>query len=140
MEGTWLDAMIPSLCFALLGLSVVVLLGFAYQMSLAQMAIAGVGALVAAQLSIHIHLPFIIAPLAGAATAAAVGVLVGLPPLRIRGVNLAVVTLGLRLAIEWVLLLNPRYTGGFNDLTPPAPKLFAFDVDAAEHPARYVIE
>jgi sulfate-transporting ATPase len=129
--------MITSLCFALLGLSVVVLLGFAYQMSLAQMAIAGVGALVAAQLSIHLHLPFIIAPLVGAATGAAVGVLVGLPALRIRGVNLAVVTLGLGLAIERVLLLNPRYTGGFNGLTPPAPKIFGFDVNAADHPARY---
>jgi ABC-type branched-subunit amino acid transport system permease subunit/ABC-type branched-subunit amino acid transport system ATPase component len=136
-QGAWLDATITSMCFAVLGLSVVVLLGFAYQMSLAQMALAGVGALVAAQLAIHAHLPFIIAPLVGAVAGAIVGVLVGLPALRIRGVNLAIVTLGLSLAIESVVFENTKYTGGFNGLTPPIPKIFGADVSAADHPARY---
>jgi ABC-type branched-subunit amino acid transport system permease subunit/ABC-type branched-subunit amino acid transport system ATPase component len=137
MHGTWLDAMITSLCYAVLGLSVVVLLGFAYQMSLAQMALAGVGALVAAQLAIHAHLPFIIAPLVGAVAGALVGVVVGLPALRIRGVNLAIVTLGLSLAIESVVFDSDRYTGGFNGLTPPTPTIFGADVSVADHPARY---
>lgn len=136
-SNLWLSATITSMCFAILGLSMVVLLGYAYQMSLAQMAIAGLGGLIAAQAAIHLDVPFIVAPLVGALTGAVVGFLVGLPALRIRGINLAVVTLALGLAIESMVFSSPQLAGGFSGVSPPTPKLFGLTVDAATHPERY---
>jgi sulfate-transporting ATPase len=139
VSAEWLDAITVSLCFTMLTLSLVVLVGFANQISLAQMAMAGLGALAAAQLSLHLGLPFVIAPLVGAVTGAAAGLLVGLPALRIRGSNLAVATIGLSLAIQDVVFANSKYTGGFEGLQPRHVSVFGIDVSAARHPAGYAL-
>jgi branched-chain amino acid transport system permease protein len=95
------------LIYALLGLSVVVLTGWAGQLSLGQVALFAIGAAVGAKattdwgLDLTLALP--IAALAGAAAA----VVIGFPALRLRGLELAVVTLAAALATtSW--LLNPR--------------------------------
>ena len=66
-----------------------------------------------------------------------VGVLVGLPALRTRGVNLAIATLGLALLIERVVLGNADYTGGFAGTVVKPPSLFGIDLDPITHPGRY---
>jgi len=97
--------------YAVVGLSVVVLTGWTGQLSLGQFAVVGVGTFGAAALESH-GVPFwATVPIAGA-LAAAVSVLVGVPALRARGLDLAVTTLALAVAAgSWLFtqswLLGP---------------------------------
>lgn len=98
------------LIFVMVGLSLVVLTGWAGQVSLGQIAFLGIGAAVGGYLTSvrgwDLSLAVIGAGLAGALAA----MLIGLPALRIRGLFLAVVTLAFALATSsWGL--NPEYVG-----------------------------
>ena len=67
------------------------------------------------------------------------GVLVGLPALRTRGVNLAVATLGLALVIESQILNHPVRSGGFLGIEVGRPSIFGIDVDPVKYPERYAL-
>ena len=84
--------------YAMVGISLVILSGWAGQVSLGQWAIAGVGAIVAAQLFMSAHIDFIASLALGAIAAAVVAAVLGLPSLRIGGYFLAVATLGFAIA------------------------------------------
>ena len=71
--------------------------------------------------------------------AAAVGVLFGIPALRTRGVNLAVVTLGLALTVQEVLFDNSNYTGGTAGTTVGPAKFFGLNLDPILYPGRYAV-
>jgi branched-chain amino acid transport system permease protein len=93
--------------YAVVGVSLVILTGWAGQLSLGQFAIAGVGAVAAANL-LHNGADVLVA-MAGAAVAGAIAALfVGLPALRIRGLFLGVTTLALAVAMS-TFFLNPSY-------------------------------
>jgi sulfate-transporting ATPase len=132
-------AVVTSLLLATVGLSIVLLAGYAGQLSLGQMAIAGVAALVSGRLSGAAGLPFLLAALAGVAAAVVVGLLFALPSLRSRGLALAVVTLGLGIAVEKVVFANSRYSGGINGTTVGEPTLFGWSVSWGNHPERYAM-
>ncbi|MFI5041451.1 MAG: ATP-binding cassette domain-containing protein, partial [Acidimicrobiales bacterium] len=100
LHGTWRSALLTSLIFAIIALSLVVVTGFAGQVSLAQLVLAGVAAFLLSPLTVSWGVPFPIAPLLAALGATLVGVVVGLPAVRIRGLPLAVVTLALAVALE----------------------------------------
>jgi branched-subunit amino acid ABC-type transport system permease component len=104
-DVTWSSAVYTSLIAGVFILSIVVLTGYAGQLSLAQYAIGGLGALVASRL-VADGWPAELAFLAGAVFAIVVGAVFAVPALRTRGVNLAVVTLGLGFAIEQVVFNN----------------------------------
>ena len=87
--------MVVSMAMAIVCLSVVVVTGYVGQLSLAQLALAGVGAWVSGRLAAVYDLPFLLVVAIAVAAAVPVGVLVALPALRTRGVELAVLTLGL---------------------------------------------
>jgi branched-chain amino acid transport system permease protein len=89
--------------FAIVGLSLVVLSGWAGQVSLGQFAFVAVGALVGGEIIGNSHLPFVLALIAGTLAAAAAAVLVGLPALRVKGLYLAVTTLSLAVALASML-------------------------------------
>ncbi|HEV3053804.1 MAG TPA: branched-chain amino acid ABC transporter ATP-binding protein/permease, partial [Solirubrobacteraceae bacterium] len=108
---------------------------YAGQLSLAQYVIAGVGALIAAKLSLHMG--FVPAAAIAVVATALVGAALGLPALRTRGITLAIVTLGLGAAVFDVVLSNQSYTGGVQGILVPVPHLFGWDVDPFAHPARY---
>jgi ABC-type branched-subunit amino acid transport system ATPase component/ABC-type branched-subunit amino acid transport system permease subunit len=127
--GTWRDAVITSIIFALLGLSMVIVTGFAGQVSLAQVSLAGVAAFTLSRLGTGLGIPFPFAPLLAACAAAVVGVAFGLPALRIRGLPVAVVTLALAVALDAFWFNNPRYTGGFSTGAPvPQPSVPGLDL------------
>jgi ABC-type branched-subunit amino acid transport system ATPase component/ABC-type branched-subunit amino acid transport system permease subunit len=132
-------ALTVQITVAIILLSVVVVTGFAGQLSLAQYALAGVGAFVAGRLSAAQGWPFILCLVAGVLGAAAAGAVVGAPALRTRGVNLAIITLGLAVAVQDLVFLNPNYTGGFGGTTVTSPKLFGLSIDPIETPGRYAI-
>jgi ABC-type branched-subunit amino acid transport system ATPase component/branched-subunit amino acid ABC-type transport system permease component len=135
----WIDAFTITFCVALLLLSVVVLTGYAGQLSLAQYAIAGFGAWVAGRLCSAHDLPFWLGAIIGVVATIPVGMLLALPAVRTRGINLAVVTLGLGTAIQLILFDNQDYTGGISGTQVDSPSLFGLDIDANAHPTRYGI-
>ena len=63
-----------------------------------------------------------------------------IPALRTRGVNLAVVTLGLGFAVQQMIFSNEYFTGDFGSVTTIGRiKVFGWDVSAADHPERYFV-
>ncbi|HEX6393846.1 MAG TPA: branched-chain amino acid ABC transporter permease/ATP-binding protein [Acidimicrobiales bacterium] len=100
LHGSWRAALVTSLVFSVISLSLVVVTGYAGQISLAQLTLAGVAGFLLGPLTTSWHVPFPIAPLMAALAAAGIGVIVGLPALRVRGLPLAVVTLSLAVAVE----------------------------------------
>ena len=136
---TWIDAFTVLLSLSVLLLSIVVLTGYAGQISLAQFALAGWGAFVAGRLISAAGWPFWAAALAGISAAAPFGAAFALPALRTRGVNLAVVTLGMGVAINAVLFQNVDYTGGGQGTVVGRIDLFGYEIDALVHPHRYAV-
>ena len=87
-----------SFIFAIICLSLVVVTGYAGQVSLAQLTLAGVAGFLLATLTTEWSIPFPIAPILAALGAMVVGVIVGLPAIRVRGLFVAVVTLAMAYA------------------------------------------
>ena len=115
-------SLVNSLVAVVLCLSLVVLTGFAGQVSLAQMAFAGIAGFALAGLAGGSGLPLALAVPVAVALATAAGVVVGLPALRLRGVSLAVVTLAAAVAVE-DLLFRSSALGGVAGLSVPGPVL-----------------
>lgn len=95
--------------YALVGVSLLVLTGWAGQISLGQMAFFGFGMATAGTL-VSRGVDFLASIAAGALVGAAVAVVIGLPALRIRGPFLAVATLGFALASS-SYFLNEEFFG-----------------------------
>ncbi|MAT04124.1 MAG: hypothetical protein CL424_03655 [Acidimicrobiaceae bacterium] len=138
-DTKWIDALTVTLCASIVLLSIVVVTGYAGQLSLAQYAMAGFGAWVAGRLVATYQIPFLVALVAGVAAAVPLGFVFALPAVRTRGINLAIVTLGLGTAIELMLFNNGDYTGGVQGTPVGNPSLFGFDISSIRHPARYGI-
>ena len=138
-QTKWIDAITVSLGVAIVLLSIVVLTGYAGQLSLAQYSIAGFGAYVAGRLVAVFDIPFLLGLLAGVAAAVPLGLIFGLPAVRTRGINLAIVTLGLGTTIELMLFKNRNYTGGVQGTQVGNPDLFGYDIGSINHPERYGI-
>ena len=62
-----------------------------------------------------------------------------MPALRTRGVNLAVVTLGLGVAVNAMVFQNVDFTGGSQGTVVGDVHLFGYDITALNHPERYAI-
>ena len=111
MAPTWASALINTAVFGLLALSVIVVTGYAGQISVASAAPAGVGSFVAARGSSDLGLPFPPCLLLGTLSAVVLGLLIGGPAVRVRGVHPAIVTHGLSPAAENLILLQPTMSG-----------------------------
>ncbi|GAA0634452.1 branched-chain amino acid ABC transporter permease/ATP-binding protein [Sporichthya brevicatena] len=136
-NAAWAGALTITVAIAIVILSVVVVTGYAGQLSLAQFAIAGFGLWVAARLYDTQGLLFPFALLAGVALAVPLGLLVALPALRARGVDLAVATLGLAIAVQAIVLGNTELTGGYSGTTVKGADIFGWSIDGVAHPNRY---
>ncbi len=122
----WRVAIITSLTGSVICLSLVVLTGFVGQISLAQMAFAGVSGFGLSLLATDSGVPFPLAPLLGAGIATLFGLLTALPALRLRGVTLGVVTLAAALAIENFVFRNSEWSGGIEGAPVPPPRFLGF--------------
>jgi branched-chain amino acid transport system permease protein len=94
--------------FGIIGLSLLILTGWAGQISLGQMAFVGLGAAFGAYTMTEWGLDLALAVLAAGALGAVAAVLVGLPALRLQGLLLAVTTFAFALAM-YSYFLNPRF-------------------------------
>ncbi|MET7774008.1 branched-chain amino acid ABC transporter permease/ATP-binding protein [Nocardia sp. NPDC005366] len=127
-SGSYRAAIVSSIIFGILGLSQVVVTGYAGQVSLAQLTLAGVSAHALSVLNQHLGVPFPFAPIIAALFATVVGVVVGLPALRVRGLPLTVVTLALAVFVEAFWFRNPSLNGGVQGAPIERPRLFGIDL------------
>jgi len=128
-SGTIRAAVILSMILAVIALSLVVVTGYAGQISLAQLTLAGVGGFLLSTLTTRAGIPFPLAPIIAAAGATVLGVVVGLPALRIRGLLVGVVTLMLAVTVEAVWFRNTDLNGGgASGAIVKSPRLFGMDL------------
>jgi branched-chain amino acid transport system permease protein len=94
------------------------------------MAFAGVAGFALYRFATVWDVPFPLAPILAVAVATLFGVLLGLPALRLRGTNLAIVTLAGGVAITEFVFKNPTYVGdpSTGGATVANPRLFGWDL------------
>jgi branched-chain amino acid transport system permease protein len=102
----WFTAiLIPFLVFSLAALGLNILTGYAGQLSLGTAAFMAVGAIAAYNFQLRIPgIPILVSFVLGGVSAAMVGVLFGLPSLRIKGFYLAVATLAAQFFVPWLVV------------------------------------
>jgi branched-chain amino acid transport system permease protein len=122
------QALINSMIGTVMALSLVVITGFVGQISVVQLALAGVAGFTVSHLAVDAGIGFPLAPLAGAAAAVLLGELTAVSALRVRGVSLAVVTLGAAVAIVQFGFINSTWGGGGTGSPVPEPRLFGIDL------------
>lgn len=125
--------------FNIVGISIIVavglniLTGYTGQISLGHAALVAVGAYTSALLVTRLHIDFFLAlPLAGISTALG-GVLLAIPALRLKGLYLAIVTMGFAFIVGESINAVSAITGGPGGLLVPKAVLFAytFNTDTA---------
>ncbi len=126
-----------SLIMAVIALSLVVVTGYVGQISLAQMAFAGVGAFLAARIASELGIPFPLSILVAAIVTVPVGVLIGLPALRVRGINLAVITLGAAVTVSSMVFANDAWTGGYDGSKVPSPSVLGLSLHPVSDPIAF---
>ncbi len=122
----WRGAIMTSVIAVVMALSFVILTGYAGQTSLAQMAFAGIAGFSLSKLAMQWDIPLPIAPILAALVATLFGAVMGLPALRLRGTNLAIITLAGGVAIAEFVFKNPKYVGDASTggAKIPNPQLF----------------
>lgn len=121
LPSAWRLGLINSVIGVVLALSVVILTGFVGQASVAQLSIAGVAGFVMAKVASDWGLAFPVGPLIGILCAVGFSFVCSVPALRIRGVNLAIVTLAIVEVVQnlvFQLATNGGSQGGAN-VGPP---------------------
>lgn len=126
------------LVYAIVAASLVVLTGWAGQVSLGQWALVGIGGFTVAKLTSQTHPPsFVVLLLVAGAASAAVSVLLGLPALRQQGLTYGVTTLAFAVATgDWLFNLTWWQADG---TTIPRPALIGHWPLASETRFYYVV-
>jgi branched-chain amino acid transport system permease protein len=112
IPGVYVLVVAKAVTFALMALSMNVLMGYAGQVSLGHAAFLGIGAFAAAYVLTVLQLPFGLAVLTAVLLTAAAALVLGIVALRIRGLYLALVTIAFGLVAEETLFKIRALTGG----------------------------
>ena len=137
LDDYYRSALTSSLITIIAALSVTVITGFVGQTSLMPMTFAGLGGFLTSKFAQDMGIPFPLPLLMAAVAMVPIGIALGLPALRVRGLNLAVVTMGAAVSVTAVLFGNTNWTGGFAGSVVPAPSLFGLDLDPTLHPVAF---
>jgi branched-chain amino acid transport system permease protein len=105
--------------------------GFAGQISLGHAAFLALGAYTAAVFGNRYHLPYWLLIPMGGALAAGIGLAIGVFALRLEGLYLAIVTIGLLFLVNHTLLSFPEYTKGLTGISVPIHTWFGGDKQSA---------
>ncbi|WP_328842739.1 ABC transporter permease [Streptomyces sp. NBC_00258] len=122
------QATVNSLLGVIICLSLVVIVGFVGQVSLVHVALAGVAAFAISKLALHAGIGLPLAPILAIGVAVIFGLAAAIPALRVRGVNLAIVTLAAAVAIEQFVFSNPTLGQDPSNSPVPSPRLFGLDL------------
>ena len=135
----WLSAiLVPFLIFALATLGLNLLTGYAGQLSLGTAAFMAVGAFAAYNFMLRVPgMPLLIAFVLAGICAALVGIVFGLPSLRIKGFYLAVATLAAQFFVVWALTKFGWFSNYSSSGVINAQKMtilgYAFDTPLAKY-------
>ena len=121
----WVGTVNLAIIYSIAVLGLNILLGMTGQLNLAQAAFWGIGAYAAALLNTRLGWPFWATLIAAPLIAAAFGVLLGLPTLRLAGRYLALATLGFGIVISLVAENWRDFTGGVDGIPGIAPPSLA---------------
>ncbi|MEN8720407.1 MAG: branched-chain amino acid ABC transporter permease [Oceanococcaceae bacterium] len=120
VETHWISTANMALTAVVGAVALMILTGFTGQVSLGHAAFLAVGAYTTAVLGTELGLPFwLLIPLSGLLSAG-VGLLIGPFALRLEGLYLAIVTIGLIFLVNHILLSMPSLTGGIVGISVPA--------------------
>ncbi len=111
--------------YAIIGLSLNVLIGYTGQISLGHQAFVGIGAFTSAYMMSQSEQPFLIAVAIAMIVGGAQAAVLGLVSLRVRGLYFALVTLSYGLFAEKTLFKIEALTGGAAGQNAPRPSSFA---------------
>jgi ABC-type branched-subunit amino acid transport system permease subunit len=125
--GTFRGALVVSLITAILLLSLVIITGYLGQVSLVQLAVGGAAGFAMSHFSTNFGIGFPWAPIMSVLIATFLGLICGIPALRVRGVSLAVVTLAAAVAIENFGFANTTWGGGASGSPVAPPSLFGWN-------------
>ncbi|HKN92754.1 MAG TPA: ABC transporter permease [Thermoleophilaceae bacterium] len=122
------QALVNTLIGTVMALSLVVITGFVGQISVVQLSLAGASGFVVSHMAVNAGIGFPLAPICGSIMAVTLGLLTAVSALRVRGVSLAVVTLGAAVAIVNFGFINSTWGGGDTGSPVPEPHLFGLDL------------
>jgi branched-chain amino acid transport system permease protein len=129
MGEYWLAQLTFVLIYSIVGLGLMLLAGYTGLFSLGHAAFLGVGAYTQAVLT-GMGWPFPLALLCAAGLSAAVGVIVGLPALRVKGIYLGIATLSFGFIVEEVFARWEKVTGGNAGIHIKAPDMFGWKISS----------
>ncbi len=117
------------LIYATVGLGLMLLAGFTGQFSIGHAAFLGVGAYTQAVLT-NAGWPFPLALASSAGLSAIVGVVIGVPALRVKGIYLGIATLAFGFIVEEGMARWESVTGGNAGMHVKSPSLFGWTLDS----------
>ncbi|MFG1432028.1 branched-chain amino acid ABC transporter permease [Xanthobacter sp. V2C-8] len=130
--------LLPFLALSLAGLGLNLLTGYGGQLSLGSAAFMAVGAFAAYNFQLRLALPLLPSMVLAALTAAAIGVVFGLPSLRLRGFYLAVSTLAAQFFVQWALTKFSWFSNDSASGVVAAPRLSLLGLDLDSPQGRYL--
>jgi branched-chain amino acid transport system permease protein len=131
--------LIPFLILSLAALGLNILVGYCGQISLGTGAFMAVGAYAAYNFMVRIDgMPLLAALLLGGLASTVVGVLFGIPSLRIKGLYLAVATLAAQFFADWAFLRIPYFTNNSSSGSVSVASLSAFGIPIESPASRYL--
>ena len=131
--------LVPFLILSLAALGLNILVGYCGQISLGTGAFMAVGAYAAYNFMVRIDgMPLLVALLLGGLTSTVVGVLFGIPSLRIKGLYLAVATLAAQFFADWAFLRVPFFTNNSSSGSVSVPSLSLFGIPIESPVSKYL--
>jgi branched-chain amino acid transport system permease protein len=129
MAGEYLMSQLHFICiYSIVGLGLMLLVGFTGQISLGHAAFLGIGAYTEALLQAK-GVPFAVSLPCAALMSALFGWILGLPALRLKGIYLAMATFAFNIVVVEVLARWESLTAGNSGLHVKAVDLFGFKMD-----------
>lgn len=125
-----IDQLTFVLIYSIIGLGMMLLTGFTGLFSLGHAAFLGVGAYTQAVL-VNAGFPFPLALTCAGLLTAAVGIIIGLPALRVKGIYLAMATLALGFVAEEIMVRWESVTGGNGGLSLQKPILLGWSFEGS---------
>jgi branched-chain amino acid transport system permease protein len=130
--------LMPFLALSLAGVGLNLLTGYAGQVSLGSAAFMAVGAFAAFNFNLRIDgLPLLVSIIGAGLAAAAIGIVFGLPSLRLRGFYLAVSTLAAQFFVQWALTKFGWFSNDNPSGVIDAPNLTIAGIDFSSSIGRY---
>jgi branched-chain amino acid transport system permease protein len=118
LNNDWLGTcnLIGITLIAAVGLNILV--GYCGQLSIGHAGFIAVGAYTSAILTNRLGMPFVAGLICAGLVSGCIGIIFGLPSVRVKGFYLAITTIAAQFIIIWVIN-HWGYTGGFNGITVP---------------------